>query len=705
MSIFHAFQRAALGLILAHATLTSSAHAQRVLGLDVSAWQGNLSQATWNSFHDAEDRQFVFIRSSRGGTTGFYNQNNSSNTNPPGQNTLSQRYDDPYFVQNITRATTAGLFAGPYHFGRLDIVDSTPYADGKANTGLDEANHFLQMAGAWMRPGYMLPVFDLEAGDGDRTANEIAQFSIDFSDRIYEATGVRPVIYVNGNYSQVLQSASAALRTELVAAYPVLWDARYISNYASVIQTGNPKDSYAGFYGPWDDAPNPAHPWSFWQYTSSGSLQGYGGNLDLNVAKGGVDFLKDRLVPAMWTTNAGGSWNALANWNSGQTPTAPVQGPGQVARVGPLTLPATRLPGANDTVILDRPGAIAVTLDGGVHNIRKLFLRESLSLLQGASLTINYVPVAESTPLSAQFSAPISVSGGSSLSAHTMQLDAGQTLTVGGGGLSFNRLDLMPHSSTPGKIILSGDLSFTPLGGAAAAIARGAGTGANGQIDLGGGQRTITVADGAAAVDLTVTATLSNGGLTKAGPGTLALTLSNFYAGDTAVLGGKLSLATPSLSDLANVELATGSLLDLGFAGADSIGALFINGVSQLVGEWGAVGSGAQFTSPLLTGTGRLQVTSFQPLIGDFTLDGTVDGDDLTPWQAGFGLDSGAAWTQGDADFDGSVDGADLLAWQQNVAMPAATSAAASVPEPGAGMIACVLFGALVRGRRGFGRP
>ncbi len=187
--------------------------AQRALGLDISAWQGNISQATWNNIRNVENRSFVFIRSSRGGTTGFYNQSNPDNDDPPGQNTLSQRYDDPYFVQNITRATTAGMFAGSYHFSRPDIVAGTLNSGGLQNNGTDEANHFIQMAGAWMRPGYLLPVHDFEAGDGIRTDNEMAQFAIDFSNRIYEVMGIRPAIYVNGNYSHnILGGASAALR-------------------------------------------------------------------------------------------------------------------------------------------------------------------------------------------------------------------------------------------------------------------------------------------------------------------------------------------------------------------------------------------------------------------------------------------------------------------------------------------------------------
>src|SRR5204863_61282 len=74
-------------------------------------------------------------------------------------------------------------------------------AAGMANTGADEANHMLQMASPWMRPGYLPPVLDLEAGISQRTSAELTTFCIDFSDRIYNVMGIRPMIYINGNYA------------------------------------------------------------------------------------------------------------------------------------------------------------------------------------------------------------------------------------------------------------------------------------------------------------------------------------------------------------------------------------------------------------------------------------------------------------------------------------------------------------------------
>lgn len=699
---------------IAAVTLLSASSTQaqmtRALGLDVSAWQTDITTTEWATLKRPTDQQvggvfgdgrdFVFMRSSRGGTTGFYNQNDSDNSD--GLNTLSQRYDDPYFVQNITRATNAGLFAGSYHFSRPDVVAATQNSGGIANTGTDEANHFMQMSGAWMRPGYLLPVHDLEAGDGFRTDNEMAQFTIDFSNRVYEVMGIRPGVYTNGNYAAfVIGGASTALRTEVVNKHPVLWSARW-PNQADPnsidVQNGQPKDTYANIYGPWDDT-GITHPWTFWQYASTMKLNGNNNkaaNTDVNVANGGIEFLKDNLVPALWMNDNSGDWSTLANWNSGQTPVAPVQGPGQVARVGALTLPTPRLPGAagsgvtsgqHDTVILDRPNAnITVTISTGSHNVRKLYARETLNIT-GGTLDVNYVPSADSTPISAQFSAAVAL-GDANLSVHTLQVDSTRTFTIDGGNLTANKINLMPHASTPAKLLLNGNLDFSPLANAAAAIGNGSGAGLSGRVDLGGANRTLHVADGSAPSDLTISVPVINGGLTKTGAGTLVLSGANTYASDTVVEQGSLSLTTSFLANAADVKLLAGASLGLNFAGADVIDSLFIDGVSQTIGTWGAIGSAADFTSPLITGTGLLQVSTFvpPPSPADFNLDGFVDGDDLAVWQTNLGKVGDAGLADGDANGDLNVDGGDYLVWQREyTGAPAPTAA---VPEPSIGLLA-----------------
>src|SRR5437762_2235123 len=117
----------ALSVMLLGAGPSAVAQQLRSLGIDVSTYQGNITAANWATLKRATNQQvggifgdgrdFVFIRSSRGGTTG---EDHRQGGYPSGDTLYyqSQRYDDRYYVQNINLATSAGLFAGTYHFSR-----------------------------------------------------------------------------------------------------------------------------------------------------------------------------------------------------------------------------------------------------------------------------------------------------------------------------------------------------------------------------------------------------------------------------------------------------------------------------------------------------------------------------------------------------------------------------------------------------------
>ncbi|MEA2708392.1 MAG: hypothetical protein QOF78_993, partial [Phycisphaerales bacterium] len=296
--------------------------AQRVTGIDVSEWQGDLQQTTWNNVK-AEGRSFAFIRSSRGGSTGYYNQSDA--WNELRRNTLSQRFDDRYFETNAARAVTAGLYIGPYHFSRQDVytnsTGTTKYGDGAqaqgtptlstawfnygdvANTGADEARHFLQQAGPWMKPGYLLPVYDFEAGERQLNATQQSVFSVAFANTILASRGIQTICYVNQNYA--INEADATLP----AAMPINWVARW-PNQADpdVIDIHNidppPSPSTANVYGQWYPAGQPyptPQPWKFWQYGSSNTNVGGITPVDVDVAHGDIEYLKEMLVPALWT--------------------------------------------------------------------------------------------------------------------------------------------------------------------------------------------------------------------------------------------------------------------------------------------------------------------------------------------------------------------------------------------------------------------
>ncbi|MEM9352316.1 MAG: polysaccharide lyase 6 family protein [Planctomycetota bacterium] len=103
----------------------------------------------------------------------------------------------------------------------------------------------------------------------------------------------------------------------------------------------------------------------------------------------------------------------------------------------------------------------------------------------------------------------------------------------------------------------------------------------------------------------------------------------------------------------------------------------------------------AEFDAFVLNLDGALSESELDALFditfdaGDFDEDGDVDADDLTAWEAGFGLASGATHMDGDADEDGDVDLNDLVVWQRDYGNGVAVvSAITQTPEPGTALLA-----------------
>jgi autotransporter-associated beta strand protein len=174
--------------------------------------------------------------------------------------------------------------------------------------------------------------------------------------------------------------------------------------------------------------------------------------------------------------------------------------------------------------------------------------------------------------------------------------------------------------------------------------------------------------------------------VTKIGAGTLTLTGTNAYTGDTRVDGGTLSISNAFLADSADVHVANNSFLNLNFSGTDTVDSLFLGGVPRAPGTWGGTGSGASNISPFFTGTGRLMVTTMgmvQLLAGDYNGNGTVDAADYVLWRDALGTNT-QLQNEGPGVTPGMVTQEDYTTWRTNFGRTAGAGAAlsAAVPEP-----------------------
>ncbi|MFT5474256.1 MAG: autotransporter-associated beta strand protein, partial [Kiritimatiellia bacterium] len=191
-------------------------------------------------------------------------------------------------------------------------------------------------------------------------------------------------------------------------------------------------------------------------------------------------------------------------------------------------------------------------------------------------------------------------------------------LTLQGGNTYINysgRLTVKNGTLNPG--VLNNINSDGSLGNSALSVMLGT-SGTTGTLITGTGtsDKPFTLSHagtGAFRVDngtMTLNGIINGGGnLVKRGNGTLVLSQTCAYTGNTRVDAGILTIAETGLADASAVYLTTGAVLNLGFSGTDNVAGLYFDGALQASGTWGALGSGADHESPRLTGTGMLDVS------------------------------------------------------------------------------------------------
>lgn len=227
--------------LVSHAPVFEVLEARRLLarslGIDVSDYQGDITVAEWTQIKNS-GRDFAFTKATEGVT-----------------------FDATTFVNNMTRAKQAGVLIGAYHYGRPDN-----------NAATADADHFITRITPYLTSGYLRPVLDVEVDAGDITF--MSNWVNAFCNRVKTVTGITPLVYTG-------QFFASSNFNSTVTQWP-LWIAQWPTNPNP--QTGNPAGTT-----PWPT-------WNFWQYSSTGTVPGISGNVDLDVYNGTLAQLQTTFV-------------------------------------------------------------------------------------------------------------------------------------------------------------------------------------------------------------------------------------------------------------------------------------------------------------------------------------------------------------------------------------------------------------------------
>ena len=203
---------------------------------------------------------------------------------------------DKYCDGYIQQAIKLGKPFGFYHFAR------------PTNDSIREAEFFYNSCRGYFGKG--IPILDWESGN---TSN--VTWAKRWLDRVYQLSGVKPVIYMS-------ESVVNANNWSAVAAADYgLWVAKYRDNnpdynYNMANAGSRPHVKWWKFY-------------CMWQWTSSGRLNGYNGNLDCDVFYGdrstwdayvgkSTSATKPQTKPASKTTDQLADEVIAGQWGNGE---------------------------------------------------------------------------------------------------------------------------------------------------------------------------------------------------------------------------------------------------------------------------------------------------------------------------------------------------------------------------------------------------
>jgi GH25 family lysozyme M1 (1,4-beta-N-acetylmuramidase) len=189
-------------------------------GIDVSHWQGAID---WTKVKLA-GKTFSFAKATEG--IGF----------------KDDRYD-----RNKAGAMGQGIKFGAYHFAR------------PGNNAVNEADWFVNNMG--LQRGMLIPALDIEV-TGGLGPTALTSWTKAWLQRVTDRTGVRPLIYTSPSFWRTNLNDSRWFADN---GYSILWVAHWNTTSPSV-----PGSNWGG------------KSWTFWQYSSDGSVPGISGRVDLN---------------------------------------------------------------------------------------------------------------------------------------------------------------------------------------------------------------------------------------------------------------------------------------------------------------------------------------------------------------------------------------------------------------------------------------
>jgi GH25 family lysozyme M1 (1,4-beta-N-acetylmuramidase) len=196
-------------------------------GIDVSHWQGTIN---W-PLVAAAGKKFAILKATQGTT-----------------------YTDPTYATNHAGAKAAGLWTGAYHFAE---------PDASPNDAALEAAYFVSRMNLGVND--LIPALDLEQAGGLSVAG-LQAWVTTFMGEVTRRIGNRPMIYTSPSFWSKYMGNTTALAD---AGYKTLWIAHWGVSAPTVAA-----NNWGG------------KGWTFWQYTSSGTVSGISGRVDLDRYNG-----------------------------------------------------------------------------------------------------------------------------------------------------------------------------------------------------------------------------------------------------------------------------------------------------------------------------------------------------------------------------------------------------------------------------------